>query len=370
MKKRFILMMGILLVFYIPTIFSYFMILNNGPIGSYNTEYSTFSESNRRFKSASFHRHDPILIKSNSEFNETNGVTGGMGTQSNPYIIEEWMIFSEGEGSGIEITNTTAFFLIKRCSVWTSKEGRYYAGIKLVNVTNGRLEENNAYQNGWSGIYINNSRQIDLSNNNGWDNLLAGINVRNSADITIRSNNLSNNGYYGIVIAYSSNITVIDNTCVNNNQGGIELYRSHNNLVVRNTVLNNYIGIELFDTTNSNISQTYSQGNYNGISVYGGSNNNQITDNHAYWNLNSIKIGNDLENFVSNNTIFAENPPYFQLFSAFRQLSEIITIPIVIYSIYYWFSKKIQLRRKMKKKLNEKELLSEHKEIMQKAHGD
>jgi len=53
--------------------------------------------------------HEDINIKSNDEFTAENGVTGGSGTEDDPYIIESWDL------GGIWIQDTTAFFVIRDC---------------------------------------------------------------------------------------------------------------------------------------------------------------------------------------------------------------------------------------------------------------
>jgi hypothetical protein len=60
--------------------------------------------------------HDPIYIIGNDNFTSANGVVGGSGMADDPYIIENWDI-SPGSSSGIEIGNTTAYFVIRNCYV-------------------------------------------------------------------------------------------------------------------------------------------------------------------------------------------------------------------------------------------------------------
>ena len=89
----------------------------------------------------------PIRINNNDEFTIENGVTGGNGTEDNPYIIEGWEISGLNSGFCIFIGNTTQHFVIENCSlsgayrtVWTT----YYSnsGIHLYNVTNGTIKFN------------------------------------------------------------------------------------------------------------------------------------------------------------------------------------------------------------------------------------
>ena len=96
--------------------------------------------------------HDPITIDGNSEFTAANGVTGGSGTQSDPYIIEDWEIDGGGSGNGILIKNTDVYFVIQNCYIHHC--GSLYAdsGIALLTVENGMVRNSICSNNGWNGI--------------------------------------------------------------------------------------------------------------------------------------------------------------------------------------------------------------------------
>ncbi|MFX0099452.1 MAG: hypothetical protein ACFFCS_07715 [Candidatus Hodarchaeota archaeon] len=87
-----------------------------------------------------------IIIDGNDEFywNSSGAISGGNGTEGNPYIIENWQIqinFVSGNSPAIEINNTDVHFIIRNCKVWDSLSfGSNTWGIKLTNVTNGRIE--------------------------------------------------------------------------------------------------------------------------------------------------------------------------------------------------------------------------------------
>ena len=64
--------------------------------------------------------HSSILIQSNSDFTDSNGVTGGSGTAVDPYVIKGWEITGD-----IRIVHTNAYFAIEdlsftkwRCLLW------------------------------------------------------------------------------------------------------------------------------------------------------------------------------------------------------------------------------------------------------------
>lgn len=61
---------------------------------------------------ASYTPHAPITITSDAGFNATNGVTGGTGTATDPYVISGWYIVTVNT-TAISITGTTAYFVIR-----------------------------------------------------------------------------------------------------------------------------------------------------------------------------------------------------------------------------------------------------------------
>ena len=128
-----------------------------------------------------------------------DGICTGNGTYSDPYIIEDLEIDGGGSGSCILIKNSEVYFRIENCTLFNCGYDFYDAGIKLVNVNNGQ----------------------------------------------ILNNNCSNNNIRGILLRYSNNSIISGNTVNNNNMYGIALYGSHNNTISGNTISNTYIGIIL-----------------------------------------------------------------------------------------------------------------------------
>src|SRR6059036_921338 len=87
---------------------------------------------------AVYHSQAPIVINGDSGFTTSNGVTGGSGTSSDPYVIDKWYIDGGGWQNGIDIRNTDAFFVIQ--SVYLHSIPNSYnspAGVVFSNVTNG-----------------------------------------------------------------------------------------------------------------------------------------------------------------------------------------------------------------------------------------
>src|SRR2546426_6134040 len=86
--------------------------------------------------------HSPILISGNSEFIAANGVTGGTGTASDPYVIQGWNITVcwQCPYYGIEVANTTAYFRIFNVTVSSLITAQPATGILLKNATNGGID--------------------------------------------------------------------------------------------------------------------------------------------------------------------------------------------------------------------------------------
>jgi len=74
--------------------------------------------------------HEDIVIDGNNAFSSENGVTGGSGTESDPYIIDGW------ELSLIEIKHSDVYFVIQNCLV----TGGSYFTIHFENVDNGVID--------------------------------------------------------------------------------------------------------------------------------------------------------------------------------------------------------------------------------------
>src|SRR3989454_7544747 len=123
-------------------------------------------------------QHAPIVIQGNSEFSAANGVTGGKGTRSNPYIISGWQIDS-GLGDGIRVEQTDAYFIIRNVRVNSSAPiNNAGAGIHLVGVVNGRID-GSTLSNNYEGVRLTGAAQTEISNSsldgNGYGTVLVDV---------------------------------------------------------------------------------------------------------------------------------------------------------------------------------------------------
>lgn len=192
--------------------------------------------------SSSLTVHAPILIDGDANFTAPNGVTGGSGTCCNPYVIEGWDI-NASTAHGIEIRNTRAHFIVRNVTVHDGANN--YEGIRLENITNGRVENVMATNNRY-GIYLENSTRCSIFGNNASSNLHCGIVLSpDNHHITVSNNialynKLAPAAGGGIEVQGSSNVIVSRNIasyCSASDAAGIWISGGSNNV----TVLGNYV---------------------------------------------------------------------------------------------------------------------------------
>jgi parallel beta-helix repeat protein len=192
-----------------------------------------------------------IYINGNENFTAANGVSGGSGTENDPYIIEYWDINADNT-NGIEIVDTTDYFVIRNCYVHDGSSS-YYAGIFFDNVKNGTVN-NNIVENNSAGICLWLSDNNTFSGNTVIKNYY-GVYLENalSNNNTFSGNTVVNNSH-GIWLAYSFNNIISGNTVQNNSQNGFWLDDCENNIISGNTVQNNHTyGFNLNYQTKNNI---------------------------------------------------------------------------------------------------------------------
>ncbi len=107
--------------------------------------------------------HEPIYIYGDEGFTIENGVVSGSGTAADPYVIEGWQIDAPQADYGIYIDHTTAFFVVRDCTV----ERARLAGVYLNTVRNGRVERSRIGLSD-TAVYLLNS-----SGNRLWRNVIA-----------------------------------------------------------------------------------------------------------------------------------------------------------------------------------------------------
>lgn len=263
--------------------------------------------------------HDPIYIEGNDNFTLANGVVGGSGMESEPYIIEGWDISGENmEIGGIVIVDTDAYFVIRNSKVYDGKDDR--VGIFLSNVTNGKIRNVKIEDNFFGGIGLINSSNIIIDNCTTKNNE-TGIRLDSSSGNIITNCGVENN-FKGIHFGTRSNNNTLTNCITENNflQGILFFRQSDNNTVTNCVIRNSDCGVGLGDSSCNVIENSIIEGCQEGIILMSlgyyhivGSHRNTITGSTIRNNRFGIQIKlyqapMGIENFSSdNNHIYHNN---------------------------------------------------------------
>jgi len=201
--------------------------------------------------SASTHmRRAPIDIESNSQFTAANGVVGGSGTPSDPYIIAGWEITNVDTMAAIFIRDTDASFLIRDVDVH-QPSGLGWAGIRFIEVTNARVEDSTVTGFSW-GVSLEFTSNITVTRNNVTRNGL-GIQLWYTNDtepgVYVSNSNLSDDGV-GVSIAYGGRNVIADNL-ISNNSYAIQVGDSTNLTVRGNEVVKSHLQGALIERTSN-----------------------------------------------------------------------------------------------------------------------
>jgi parallel beta-helix repeat protein len=250
----------------------------------------------------------------------------GSGTPEAPYLIEYETFMSRG-GESLIITNSRKSFIIRNCVINSSDS----AGLLLINVTNGKVLDNNIFNNQvgivlfdvndtiiannevylttTDGIYLQYSHYNNISGNIVYNNSECGIDLKDSAFNILTGNTVYNNSWSGVVdisgiYVQTSDFNVLTGNVVHNNSKyGIHLKTSDFNNLSGNTIYDNIEeGIYLQNSDFNNLTENKVYDNkLNGIHLKDSCNNNNITGNTAYDNTQN---GMYIENNCNNNDVW------------------------------------------------------------------
>jgi parallel beta-helix repeat protein len=217
-----------------------------------------------------FTPHDPIYISGDSDFSDgdDDGVTGGTGTFSDPYVIDGWSI-SAGAAHGIHILNTNVYFVIANVSI-SHDEYNYnnYHGVYLYNADNGRVENCNI--TGWvkRGVLVESSSDIKINDNTignhaSIGNDRYGVYIDTcSGSLRVERNNVSE-ANYGIFVKLSNGALIEDNNITGTIRGGIVPSSSKYAVIERNTMTQGgvmVLGYAIADFNSHKLNDNYVNG--------------------------------------------------------------------------------------------------------------
>lgn len=216
----------------------------------------------------------------------------GSGSWSEPYVIENITIDASGSGNCLVIRDSTVPFILKNNIFINSGSSLNNAGLKLVNVENGTISNNNISFNNEDGIRLDNCKNITIKDNTASYNERRGIFLSSSSNNFIYNNSATHNGgtssnRVGIYISFGTDNTIIGNNVSNNRERGIWLKSgsTRNNLSLNQIENNGDAGIYLSDSYNNTFSK-----------------NNIVSNGYNGMNLNSAPDTRIIDNTIKNNS--------------------------------------------------------------------
>ena len=128
----------------------------------------------------------PILINTDSGFTAANGVSGGSGTSSDPFVISGLSINSTSATICIGITNTSEYYIIRNVEVDCGSFTTSSVALKLQASSNGKIQS--SYFHGWGqSVEIDSSNNTSFSNNSAYTES-AGFVLANDTNTSVTGN--------------------------------------------------------------------------------------------------------------------------------------------------------------------------------------
>jgi len=256
--------------------------------------------------------HAAIYIDMNWTAAEALGICTGSGTEEDPWVIKDYIIDAGGSGSGIFINNSNDFFRIIDCTITGAGLGSapdYEAGIRLFNVTNGLIYNNNVSNNEVYNIELRNAHNNTIYNNiignTNSINGFAGVYVVNSTSNYFIENSLDSNRLYSFWLKNCNNSHFIGNSIDAVSTGIYASISSNNNSIEDNRISGASVNAMYFTNSNYNFfkkNKLYSSG-LNGLEL-NDSDYNEIIYNR-FDGIGGIGLLLDTTSTLSNdNTVF------------------------------------------------------------------
>jgi parallel beta-helix repeat protein len=287
-------------------------------------------------EASAYNPHNPIYIEGNGNFTLANGVTGGIGIPSNPYIIEGWEINASTD-VGIRIVNTDANFIVRDSWIYDGVGfSGVHSGIWLENVKNGRIE-NVTVERCRDGIRLDSTYHNLIANNTVRHNLQYGMNLWLSSNNTVVFNNASYNRH-GFDISQGDRNSVSYNNASYNMMEGFGFSYPMRNLITYNSAWHNWEeGIYVSRGTQNTITDNYvSMNNETGILI-SYSNGNVVANNVVSYSEMGIELGASTNVTVRNNSM-VDNGIYIIAPSVENFNTHVIDASNTVNSkpVYYW----------------------------------
>lgn len=247
----------------------------------------------------SYNVSSPIYIDNNTHFADKANSSGwiGDGSLSSPYIISNLNITPSY--NLIEILNTNVYFKIEKCLLIKGN-----IGIRLANVSNGEISENQLGNYYYAGIELVDSLEINISSNKINSEIGDhGIYSANTNNSIIYNNSVFENEKDGLYFTKSYNNLFRENRIYKNGEEGVTVLNSVDNIFVENWVFNNtWEGIELIRSKNCSISNNTCIKNGEDAIKLSFSNDSSIINN----TLDAVTFSDSFNPKIVRNNIFGK----------------------------------------------------------------
>ena len=191
--------------------------------------------------------HPEIYIVNDQQFDLAHGVTGGSGTELDPYVIQGWeMDASTTSTAGIDIRYTSVYFVIRDVYVHGVTDG-----IDFLYVVHGTIE-NTTTANNFNGITLSSSVADVIANNTVSSNK-EGITIDNSQYVDCYNNTVVGTSSQGITLGgYSTSHVNVTGNQLRGNSWALVVTGVKNSTVSGNQIFSNTLGMDL--EANNNVS--------------------------------------------------------------------------------------------------------------------
>ena len=191
----------------------------------------------------------PIYIDGDDDFTPLNGVTGGSGTPSDPYIIEGWDI-EAGEEDGIAVLNANSHFVIRNVYVHDATT-IINTTIFIMYASNATVKDSVFERCRSSGIAVAESPSAVVENNTIAECRTA-VWLWYSNGVTVSSNRISN-CTYGTYSFHSNSSTISSNAILNCTENAVIFEGAENSTAVGNFIRDSEYGIQLTESADCDI---------------------------------------------------------------------------------------------------------------------
>lgn len=252
------------------------------------TSTSSLEESRTHLENnGNYTPHDPIHINKNADFTYENGIVSGNGMVDDPYIIEGWII-NTTEPTGIQISHTTSYFIVRNCRIPNER------GITFTDIANGTVTQTICNCSGFrDGVDISESTNIAIRDSVIYSGF--GVSIQDSVQIIVDNCSIAASSAFGNGVQLeSSSLTILSNLTLFDNNYGLFIADSHNGTISNCEVFSNYYGINIRDSS---------------YQVLRG---NSFHDNSLNFGVFGLTIEDYYQNIDTSNTVNG-NPIYYLL---------------------------------------------------------